>query len=66
MSLELSSDQSQAIDAAGTPLKVVDPRTGDVYVLVKEAAFARIEKLLGDDLTETYPAQIEAAMRRLG
>jgi hypothetical protein len=63
MSLELSNDQKQAIDTGGTPLKLVDPRTGNVYVLVKEAVFARVQSLLDDDLTETYPAQIESAMR---
>ena len=44
-------------------MKLVDPRTGNVYVLVKEAVFARVQSLLDDDLTETYPAQIESAMR---
>ncbi|MEX0679184.1 MAG: hypothetical protein WD063_19065 [Pirellulales bacterium] len=63
MSLELSNDQRQAIDTAGTPLKLVDPRTGNIYVLVKEAVFARVQSLLSDELTETYPAQIESAMR---
>ena len=63
MSVELSNDQRQAIDAAGTPLKVVDPSTGNVYVLVREATFARVQSLLSDDLADTYSAQIESAMR---
>lgn len=63
MSVELSIDQRQAIDAAGTPLKVVDPSTGNVYVLVREAVFARVQSLLSDDLADTYSAQIESAMR---
>ena len=63
MSLELSTDQRQAIDADGTPLKLIDPRTGSIYVLVKEAVFARVQSLISDDLAETYPAQIESAMR---
>ena len=63
MSVELSSDQRQAIDAVGTPLKVVDPSTGDVYVLVRESVFARVQSLLSDDLADTYSAQVESAMR---
>jgi hypothetical protein len=63
MPIELSNDQRQAIDTAGTPLEVVDPRTGSVYVLVRQDSFARVQSLVNDDLTETYPAQIESAMR---
>jgi hypothetical protein len=61
MSLELSNDQRQAIDAAGRPSKLLDPCTGNVYVLVKEAVFARVQASLGDERTETYPAQVESA-----
>ena len=63
MPIELSNDQRQAIDTAGTPLEVVDPRTGSVYVLVRQDSFTRVQSLVNDDLTETYPAQIESAMR---
>ena len=63
MSLELSNDLRQAVDAEGTPLKIVDPRTGNVYVLVNQSIFERVQSLLSDDLAETYPAQIESAMR---
>ena len=66
MSLELSNDLRQAVDAEGTPLKIVDPRTGNVYVLVNQSIFERVQSLLSDDLAETYPAQIESAMCRLG
>ena len=63
MSLELSNDLRQAVDAEGTPLKIVDPRTGNVYVLVNQTVFERVQSLLADDLAETYPAQMESAMR---
>ena len=63
MSLELSNDQRQAVDAQGTPLKLVDPRSGSIYVLVDESVFQRLQSLFGDDLADTYQAQIESAMR---
>jgi len=63
MSLELSYDLRQAVDANGTPLKIIDPRTGNVYVLVSQPVFERVRSLLADDLTETYAAQMESAMR---
>jgi hypothetical protein len=63
MDVELSNEQRHAVDTAGTPLKVVDPRTGNVYVLVQEKVFARVQSLLGDELADTYAAQIESAMR---
>ena len=39
MSIELSNDQLQAVDAEGTPLKVIDPRSGNIYVLVPDSVF---------------------------
>jgi len=63
MSLELSNDLRQAVDTEGTPLKIVDPRTGSVYVLVNHSIFERVQLLLSDDLAETYPAQMKSAMQ---
>ncbi|MCI0334816.1 MAG: hypothetical protein L0228_16505 [Planctomycetes bacterium] len=63
MSIELSNDQKHALDIAGTPLKVVDPRTGSVYVLVDDTAFQLFQALVGDNLADTYQAQIDSAMR---
>jgi hypothetical protein len=63
MSLELSSDLRQAVETEGTPLQIVDSQTGCVYVLVPEAIYDRVRSLASDDLSETYPAQIESAMR---
>jgi hypothetical protein len=63
MAIELSQDMRQMIDATGTPLEMVDPRTGSVYFLVRQEALARLQTLIEDDLIDTYPAQIESAMR---
>jgi hypothetical protein len=63
MSLELSNDQRQAVDAEGTPLTMIDPRTGNRYVLVDEAMFNKLQSLFEDDLADTYAAQIESATR---
>jgi len=63
MSIELSNDQRQAVEAEGTPLKVLDPRTGNIYMLVDESLFQQLQSLFGDDLADTYQAQIESAMR---
>lgn len=63
MSIELSNDQRLAVDTAGTPLKMVDPRTGSVYVLVDETAFRQLQSTFSDDLADSYRAQIESAMK---
>jgi hypothetical protein len=63
MSIELTDAIREAVAAAGTPLKLVDSHTGQSYVLVSESAFQRVETLLRDDLADTYPAQMESAMR---
>jgi hypothetical protein len=63
MSIELSGDLRQAIDQAGTPLRLVDSTSGDTFVVVPESTYATIQALLGESLAETYPAQIESAMR---
>ena len=63
MSFVLSDDLRQAVDSEGTPLEIVDTRNGSVYVLVKQNVFERVQSLLADNLAETYPAQIESAMR---
>lgn len=63
---ELTPELQQALDAhtAGPP-HFVDPRTNKAYVLLAEDQYERIKALLeqGDELCDTYPAQVESAMR---
>lgn len=40
MSLTLSDDLRQALEIEGMPLKLIDPATGETYVVVLESAFA--------------------------
>jgi hypothetical protein len=67
MHIELTEDQSKAIERAGdkTP-SVTDPRTRKSYVLVGAEFFERIKALVGDGdyaLVDTYRAQLDSAMR---
>ncbi|HUY87315.1 MAG TPA: hypothetical protein VMV10_01140 [Pirellulales bacterium] len=64
--IELSPELQQALDAqAETPPRIVDPRTNKAYVLLAAEQYERIKALLEqeDDLAQTYPAQMESAMR---
>ena len=63
MSLEIPEDVRHAIDETGTPLRLVDSISGQTYVVVRESAYAKVQSLLGEELSDTYPAQIESAMR---
>ena len=40
MSMMLTDDLRNALASEGTPLQLVDPATGETYVLVRSAAFA--------------------------
>ena len=50
---------------ADAPPRLIDPRTNKAYVLLGVEQYERIRALLeqDDNLGDTYPAQIEAAMR---
>jgi hypothetical protein len=64
MSVQLSDDLRLAVQTAGTPLKLVDPTTGETFVLVRESAMNAQPATTGDDqLGDTYRAQIESALR---
>ena len=66
MTLELTKDLQQIIDAdPHAAPRMVDPRTNKAYVLVSAEQYERIKALLeqDDNLSDTYPAQMAAAMR---
>ena len=47
MVLNLSTELQKALDAEGNqPLRLIDPRTAEVYVMVKLANFQRLHSLL--------------------
>ena len=49
MSIELTTEQSQAVAARGEAFVVIDPRTKQAYRLVREEVFRKIQALLYDD-----------------
>jgi hypothetical protein len=57
MSIELTDQQQRAVDAEEAP-RLVDPRTGTAYVLLRAELFERLRGVLGDDLQprDAYPA----------
>jgi len=63
----LTPEQQGALDAQpNVPLRVIDPRNQAVYVLLGEAEYEKVRALFeaGDyDISQTYPAQMESAMR---
>jgi len=63
---ELSQELQEALDAhPEAPPRAVDPRTNKTYVLLAADQYERVKALpdQDDDLSHTYPAQIESAMR---
>ncbi len=64
MTPELNPELQQAVDEAVPPL-VVDPRTNKAYYLVAAEQYERIRALLEpvDTLSDTYPAQLNSAMK---
>jgi hypothetical protein len=63
---ELSPDLRQAVhQLPGTqPLRLIDPDTNTVYVLVRAEVFDRIQAAHDEaELAETYDAQSDAALR---
>jgi len=62
MDLKLTEELQQALTARNdAPLRLIHPQTGQAYVLIRESAFS--QALLSDELADTYPAQIESALK---
>ncbi len=50
MSIQLTPQQQQAIDAQGqTPARLIDPRSNAAYVLVPEAEYDNVHDLLEEE-----------------
>jgi len=67
MTPELSPDLRHAVQhLRGTqPLRLIDPDTSTVYVLVRAELFDQVQAVLHEDeseLADTYSAQSEAAL----
>jgi len=64
MMIELTEEQLTALEAhPNEPLRVTDPRTQQTYVLVQENVYVQVQSLMGDDLSDTYAAQVDSAMK---
>ncbi len=67
MTLTLTDEQQKALAGQSTSvLRLIHPQTNEAYVLVRADQYERVKELLEDennDLRDTYPAQIESAMR---
>ena len=57
MGIQLTPQQQQALDTQETSLpRVIHPRTNTAYVLVREADYAAIQKLLEEELQQEIHA----------
>ena len=66
MTLLLTDEQVHAVSAqSDEPLRLVDPNTNQVFVLLCADDYERVRSLLEDDynIRDTYPAQFASAMR---
>jgi hypothetical protein len=63
VTIELTSEQQQSLDAEGGHPDVIDPRTKASYVLVRKEVYERLRGLLeeGFSAVDAFGAQIEAA-----
>lgn len=53
MTIELTEQQQQALDALGEELpRVIDPRTNSSYVLIPEVDYESVHEALQDDRRE--------------
>jgi hypothetical protein len=67
MTVNLSADQQQALAARpGVPLRVIDPRTNETYVLLPLEQYEQVRALFEDDdfdVRDAYPLMDEVARR---
>jgi PHD/YefM family antitoxin component YafN of YafNO toxin-antitoxin module len=50
MSIELTEQQQQTLDAFGrSPVRVIDPRTNNAYVLIPAAEYEAVREALEDE-----------------
>jgi hypothetical protein len=66
MTLPLTDEQCRAVATSPQePLRLVDPKTNDVFVLLRADDYERLRALLENefDIRDTYPAQFAAAMQ---
>ena len=66
MTLPLTEEQRRAIAAnQGEPVRLIDPKTNAVFVLMRADEYERVRSLLEDDfdVRDTYAAQFASAMR---
>jgi hypothetical protein len=65
--IELTQTQHQALEQNAGPVRVRDPETNTIYVLVAEAVYERLKHLLYDDspldVREAYPLMDEVAAK---
>jgi bifunctional DNA-binding transcriptional regulator/antitoxin component of YhaV-PrlF toxin-antitoxin module len=55
--------RSEVLAHPGVPLELIDEQTQAAYVLLRAEEFQRLTSISTDDLSDTYAAQIESAMR---
>jgi hypothetical protein len=68
MTTTLTDEQRLALQASGTPVRVVDPRTNETYVLLRAELYDRIKDLVEPtedefDIREAYPLMDEVARK---
>ena len=66
MSIQLNEDQGKALDSeAELPVRVIDPRTNRVYVLVAVEQYERLKAFLEEelDIRAAYPLMDEVASK---
>src|SRR5262245_39216346 len=66
MTLPLTEEQRRAVAAnQGEPVRLIDPKTNALFVLMRADDYERVRPLLEDDfdIRDAYAAQFASAMR---